>query len=347
MILMSPYQSTGAVYVPPSPFDARPLSTLSRANLVGTVSAIQDNPTNPDANWLTQGTMANTFVTVNFQARAEDVKETQTVEVLVRKSSSGGQNPTAVVLLLEGATVLATLVPSITVASEVGVLLSGTFDAGLLTDKTGANLRIQVDGTRSGGNTNNQRTVQVGAIRWTGVFGGTGSPPVSELSALVYPTPPWGFFNTSAEAVLQFADATDRNRLYSTGTTQVNHTLSLDHSVAGGQVRKLMLEFSGDNAETRFTVQFYNGGSSYAGRSAVLSSTTGVVDSAAETGSLGGQPTVITDLGSGRFRFEQTITIPSGVTVMQTRFLILDATSDFYISTGQSFFAGQMTFNAI
>lgn len=123
---------------------------------------------------------------------------TQTVEVLARKSATGGNgDPTATVELHENGSLVKTLVSSTALldgSNPDGVVLSGTFtDADLSGDGTGVEIKV-VSGA-VGGQPAGRRNSQVDSIKWiadvTAGSGasstpGTGSTLMTGLQAAVF-----------------------------------------------------------------------------------------------------------------------------------------------------------------
>jgi hypothetical protein len=86
----------------------------------------------------------------------------------VRKTAAGGQDPAVDLLLFQAGLELA-VVTSIVVTSEVEQIITGTWDASLLTDPSGANVALEVHQTSGGqgGPPANRRGIEVNAIDWT------------------------------------------------------------------------------------------------------------------------------------------------------------------------------------
>lgn len=139
-------------------------SISSSTNLAGEVTAIDEDPVSPDVNWLTATSpTADTMVHVGFAPPSFDLAEgagLQQFRVRVRKTA-GSANPQARLHLYEAGVLLAS--GSLTaVTSTGGNTLTLTWDAALLSDITGADVEIRIEGTATGSN-----TVEIGAVAWT------------------------------------------------------------------------------------------------------------------------------------------------------------------------------------
>src|SRR5205085_3175062 len=77
-------------------------------------------------------------------------------------------SPTAKISLYENSTLL-TVGSSASVTSTTGVLYSLTWDATLLTDNTGAGVRLQVDSTAYSGTGTKKTDLNIGAVEWQAV----------------------------------------------------------------------------------------------------------------------------------------------------------------------------------
>lgn len=100
---------------------------------------------------------------------------TGTIRALVRKLGSGS-NPTAVVTVRNAAgTSLATAVASTAVSSTSGVVLSGTFDQSVISDKTDVVVWVTATGAAGG-------LVEVGAINWVAQTSAGPSPQTINLA---------------------------------------------------------------------------------------------------------------------------------------------------------------------
>ena len=158
---------------------ALPLDVVvSSSNLTGaTVANLDDDPDAPDADWATATSVADTSLQAGFPTPPSDPAvgaDLQEFRVLLRKDASGGSDPSYDLELWEtgGGAPLATLVSDATLSSDTGVVVSGTWDASLLATADGSAVELRVVGNRSGGNPNNRRTVEVGAVEWKAAYAG-------------------------------------------------------------------------------------------------------------------------------------------------------------------------------
>lgn len=89
----------------------------------------------------------------------------QEFRVQVRKKSASGGDVAATVELYEAGVFKATVVAQTIISSTTGVVLSGSWNASLLTDQTGASVECKVVGQ---GNIND--ALEVGAIEWNALY---------------------------------------------------------------------------------------------------------------------------------------------------------------------------------
>ena len=145
-----------------------PDAILVQTGLSGSVTAIDEDPDSPDASWLTSSVGTNTDLRVSFPLPSGNLNTgagLQEFRVRVRKTT-GSTAPTCVVELWENGSLVTTVVASTSVTSTTGVVLSGTWDASLLSNISGANVECRVVGTVGGGNPGNRAAVEVGAVEW-------------------------------------------------------------------------------------------------------------------------------------------------------------------------------------
>lgn len=146
-----------------------PDAVLVQTNLTGVLADIQDDPDSPDANWLTAtDTSANTELGASYGLPDRPLKTgagLQEFRVLVRKAG-GINDPTVSVELYEAGVFIANVVASQALTSTTGVVLSGTWDASLLSNPDGSGVEVRVVGTAPGGANADRSTVEVGAVEW-------------------------------------------------------------------------------------------------------------------------------------------------------------------------------------
>lgn len=172
--------TTGTVY---------PEAILASTNLNGTVSNVADGVgvTN-DATWLAAASDANTSVRVSFPLPAAGRSlrlgaDLQVLKARVRTTTTGA-SPTVSINFYEGGVLIASG-PVVPVTSTTGLVTTASFDANLLTDKTGANVEAVIEGTysRNGGS---RAKVEVGGIEWSYDL-----EPVVRDPAIADTTPPF------------------------------------------------------------------------------------------------------------------------------------------------------------
>lgn len=175
------YATTAAATDPLDPtlgfrrdWDAVPDGIITQTNLSGAIGDLDDDPDDPDGNWWTIVADGDTVAHVSVGTPSRPLlagADLQEIRVLVRKNAAGGADPDVQVHLYEsgngGNPLASTSVVSVT--SETGQVVSLTFDRTLLTDATGADLEVRVEGTANGGGPN-ERSVEVGAIEFNPGF---------------------------------------------------------------------------------------------------------------------------------------------------------------------------------
>ncbi|MEH7097404.1 WxL domain-containing protein [Neobacillus vireti] len=163
-----------------------PDSITAQSNLTGTVTAIQESTSAPDLNWLQANKDRDpTFVHGTFFDTTYALKQgsnLQNVTFLIQKSDKGGINPSATLSVYEKVNGSLKTVASQTISSigDTPVVITLSFDAASLTDKTGANLEWEVSGTASAQTGNgNRRTVETGAVNFNATLSVApfGAPP--------------------------------------------------------------------------------------------------------------------------------------------------------------------------
>ena len=186
---------------------------------------------------------------------------------------------------------------------------------------------------RSGGLlTPGRRYVRSGGL----LVEGRPAPHVANLlSADVYSSPPWTYYLTAVEAVAKFPDGTDRNRLYATGAVADFHTTSRTFAVTAGVTHKLRYLIQADTSG-RLSMNLYNAGA-YLAWGGDINPTTGSTN--------GASGVTLTNLGSGVYQYEFTYTIPAGVSNIEVRPSLSNASNvGSYVAAGESMFLGAMTF---
>jgi hypothetical protein len=129
----------------------------------------------------------------------------QEFKILVRqKPGQTGAGPSATIRLYEtnGVSPLATALAATQVSSQSGVVLSGTWDAALLTDPTGAKVECEVVGTGQPGG-----SLEIGAIEWNGRLGTPTGPasqtllPDAIISGEIFGSPQLNLIMSGAGAI--------------------------------------------------------------------------------------------------------------------------------------------------
>lgn len=173
-----------------------PDAILAQTNLSGSVTAIQDDPDSPDTSWLTcPDNTSNTSVHVSFPTPSAALTGTQEARVRVRPTTAGTNAGTASVDVLVGGVVIAS---SSTVTVSATQVVAVTFNASLVSDRTG--LEVRVNGTSAGGKATSRKSVEVGAIELNATVVES-VPAVTGSGGVVFP------FSASAQAVQRFSGA--------------------------------------------------------------------------------------------------------------------------------------------
>lgn len=147
-----------------------PDAYITQTNLDGTIADIQDDPDSPDANWADAiDTGAHTLAHVSFPPPTGNPTTgagLQKFKIWVKKAG-GSSTPSVRVDLYENGIELANgVITATSVTSTTGVLLSGTWDATLLTNADGSGVEAYVDGINSLGKPTNRAAISVGAVEW-------------------------------------------------------------------------------------------------------------------------------------------------------------------------------------
>lgn len=162
---------------PPQTERLAPDAILLQTNLVGTLSAITDDPDSPDASWLTaSSTTVASILRVSFPTPSTPLLSPATPQqefrTWVRKVGGSG-TPTATLELWENGSKIQDLGAAQNVTSTTGQLVQGTFDASALSGLSGTNVECRVTGT-VGGSGGTRATIEIGAVEWNA--GDTAAP---------------------------------------------------------------------------------------------------------------------------------------------------------------------------
>lgn len=141
------------------------------------IADIDDDPDSPDGNWMTWDGNGNTDLRCGFDTPTGNPTggaDVQEFRILVRKTSSGGNDPVYDVELWDnaaGVPVLAqTLVTGATLTDsdlDPGTVISHTFDHDNVAAIDGSDCELRVVQTSGGtGNPGSRRGLEVGAAEW-------------------------------------------------------------------------------------------------------------------------------------------------------------------------------------
>ena len=135
---------------------------ITQTNLSGVVADIDEDPDSPDANWLTADSDgADTVCRVSFPTPSQDLNpatDVQEFRAWIRRSASGGQVPSASMVLYDGGSAVRTLVTLTSGITTAGVMLVGVWSASEVGDMADVGCLILGNAT--------SRTVEIGAIEW-------------------------------------------------------------------------------------------------------------------------------------------------------------------------------------
>lgn len=143
-----------------------PGAILERVNLTGQLSAIQDDPDSPDNSWLTASNVgSDVFLRVSFPTPGGDLTGTQEIRAQVRKTSASNA-PTCELFVYQGGVQLASISGPTTISGVT--VVSGTFDASLITDPV--NIEARINGVAGGGSPSKRASLEVGAIEFNATY---------------------------------------------------------------------------------------------------------------------------------------------------------------------------------
>lgn len=163
-----------------------PDALITQTGLTGAIGDIQDDPDSPDGNWLTTSNNTNTVCHTSFPSPSGNLTTgsgLQEFRAWVRKTNHS-TDPTADLLVYENGILMTTLAGSVLVTSTTGQMLSGTWDASILSDVSGVNVELLVNGTVGGGSPGNRASVEVGAVEWNATYNEASTRNVSKLLLL-------------------------------------------------------------------------------------------------------------------------------------------------------------------
>ena len=148
-----------------------PDGLLQQDNLTGTLADIDEDPDNPDANWLTYITNnVDTVTRVSFPTPTGSPTvgaDLQEFKIWVRQQPDGaGADPTVSISLYENGALVAEIMAATAVSSVTGQLFSATWNANLLGTADGSLVELYIYGDAVGGAPGNRCTVEVGAVEW-------------------------------------------------------------------------------------------------------------------------------------------------------------------------------------
>jgi len=149
---------------------------IVQTNLTGAVGDIDEDPNSPDGNWLVLVNAGTDTVTrVSFTTPVGNPSEgadLQQFQIWVRRGSVGvPKTPTVRIELYENGGSLGTILANTEVTNDSGILLSGTWNANLLSNADGSLVECYIYGTAAvaGGN---KSTIEIGAVEWNVTYGG-------------------------------------------------------------------------------------------------------------------------------------------------------------------------------
>jgi hypothetical protein len=150
VITVAPFPTLAAVTASALKEDVEgvPDAILASANLTGAVQTLWDDPTAPDAGFLTAiDTTAGTDVRVSFPTpvTAPGSGGPKAFRIYVRRNASSAANPTITADIYESGNFRERVVNTV-VTSTTGQLLTGTMNPALLVGSNGAGVELRVQG---------------------------------------------------------------------------------------------------------------------------------------------------------------------------------------------------------
>lgn len=150
-----------------------PISRLAPAsvtltNLTGTVSAIQDDPDSPDANWLLTNSGGASVCSAVFSKPSLRMtgNASQEVRVLTRVNASAGNAVTFRIDFIQNGVTIATS-GTLTAPATGTAVSSVTVPSINFSDLFGSNIQVDVTQlTGNSGQTASRRYLEIGAIEW-------------------------------------------------------------------------------------------------------------------------------------------------------------------------------------
>lgn len=143
--------------------------TFSLTASTGAYTDVDDDPDSPDGNWVTaDADDSSTQLVASFPTPTGTLDLTtnaQTFKAWVRRSSTGGNDPTCQARLWENSINRATLA-NLNITSDTGVLLTWNWSATSLANSDGSGVEIVLECSPSGGGPSTRRSGDVGAIEW-------------------------------------------------------------------------------------------------------------------------------------------------------------------------------------
>jgi hypothetical protein len=163
-----------------------PDAILVQTLLDGAVTDIDEDPASPDGAWLTYNAASsnNTDCRVSFPTPSGAPNTgagLQTFRVRIRKNSSAGNATTWSLALWESGAQVAVLATGTTTALNPGEVVSGSWDASVLGDASGAGVecRLEQTGGGSSGSGAARRRIELGAFAWDADY--TASEPPNDI----------------------------------------------------------------------------------------------------------------------------------------------------------------------
>lgn len=163
-----------------------PDAILVQTLLDGAVTDIDEDPASPDGAWLTYNAASsnNTDCRVSFPTPSGTPNTgagLQTFRVRIRKTASAGNATTWSLALWESGAQVAVLATGTTTALNPGEVVSGTWNASLLSDASGAGVecRLEQTGGGSSGSGAARRRVEIGTVAWDVDY--TASEPPNDI----------------------------------------------------------------------------------------------------------------------------------------------------------------------
>ncbi len=153
-----------------------PTTEISAVNVAGDIEFLQFDPESAEAydNWYEYTAIEDNELIVGLDVPSADPNGLQTVGILVRRTARSARIPELTLNLLQGGTLIDTLMFEVGITNTVGEVHYLEFDAADLIDPSGEGLVLHFIAPRTGGPAGERNVVEYGAVEWQANVSGTG-----------------------------------------------------------------------------------------------------------------------------------------------------------------------------